>query len=72
MVSRPAQVVIEIEPEAVSYEDAGRMLGVGRTKAWQLAKEGKIKTIKIGADDKVVVASIRRFVADLAASPPRS
>lgn len=62
-----AKTEVVIEPVAVSYEDAGKMLGIGRTKAWQLAKEGKLKTIKIGADSKIVVESIRKFVAELAA-----
>jgi len=59
-------VTVAVEPVAVGYETAGEMLGVGRTKAWQLAKEGKLQTIKIGADRKVVVESIRRYVAELA------
>jgi hypothetical protein len=56
-------ISVVIEPVAVGFETAGEMLGVGKTKAWELAKAGKLDTIKIGADSKVVVESIRRFVA---------
>jgi excisionase family DNA binding protein len=63
-----ARVEVVIEPLAVGYADAAKMIGVGRTKVWQLAKEGKLKTIKIGADSKITVESIRKYVADLAAA----
>jgi hypothetical protein len=48
------------------------MLGIGRTKAWQLARDGKLKTVKVGADNKIVVASIRSFVAELVGNVAKS
>jgi hypothetical protein len=66
------KVDVFIEPVLVSYEDAGKMLGIGRTKAWQLARDGKLKTVKVGADNKIVVASIRSFVAELVGNVAKS
>jgi hypothetical protein len=60
-ISEPA---VAIEPVAVKRATAARMLECGPTKIWELCKSGKLATIKVGADDRVTVDSIRRFVAD--------
>lgn len=39
---------IEEKPLAVTIEKAGRLLGISRNLAYQMAKEGKIPTIKLG------------------------
>jgi len=52
-----------IEPEAIKRSTAARLLDCGTTKIYELCKAGKLKTIKVGTDDRVVVASIREFVA---------
>lgn len=36
------------KPLAVTVEKAGQMLGISRNLAYQLVKEGKIPTIKVG------------------------
>jgi hypothetical protein len=42
-----------------------RMLGVGRTKIYQLIGSDEIQLVKIGAKSLVTVASLERFTAGL-------
>ena len=58
----------EPEPIAVRRRTAARMLDCGETKIYELQKAGELETIKIGADDRIVVASIYRYVAKQFAS----
>lgn len=36
------------KPLAVTIEKAGQLLGISRNLAYQMAKEGKIPTVKLG------------------------
>lgn len=47
----------------VRVPDAMRMLGIGRTKFYDLVGRGEIDTIKIDRATRVVVESIYAFVA---------
>lgn len=47
---------------AVKRSTAARMLDCGPTKVWQLEKSGELKTIKLGADTRITVESIKQFV----------
>ncbi len=40
-------------------------LGIGKTKAWELAKAGQIKTIKLGRKTLIAEAEIERFARSL-------
>lgn len=53
--------VVTIEPVAVRRKTAAAMLDCSETTVWKLCKEGKLATVKVGADDRVTVESIRRF-----------
>jgi len=53
--------VANLEPIAVKRSTAAKMLDCGPTTIWRLCKEGKLDTIKIGADERITVASIRRI-----------
>lgn len=50
-----------IEVVAVRRETAARMLDCSLTTIWKLSKEGKLDAIKVGADDRITVESIRRL-----------
>lgn len=39
---------IDERPLAVTIEKAGQLLGISRNMAYQMAKEGKIATVKLG------------------------
>lgn len=50
-----------MEPVLCSIADAARMLGIGRTKAYELIDEGLLATITIGTRRLVKVDSIKRL-----------
>ncbi|MEQ9661532.1 MAG: helix-turn-helix domain-containing protein [Parasphingopyxis sp.] len=54
-----------MDPKLLSIADAARTLGVGRSKAYQLIKDGEIEAVHVGRRRLVVVASIERFVERL-------
>ena len=58
-----SEPTVAIEPVAVKRATAARLLDCGATKVWELCKAGKLQTIKIGADERVLVSSIRAFAA---------
>jgi hypothetical protein len=55
---------VVLEPVAVKRSTAGKMLDCGATKIWELCKAGKLKTMKVGADDRVLVDSIKRYASE--------
>lgn len=57
-----------MEPVLCSIADAARMLGIGRTKAYELIDDGALATVSIGARRLVKVDSIKRL-ADGDATP---
>jgi hypothetical protein len=42
------------------------MLECSTTTIWQMVKRGDLQTIKIGADDRILVDSIRRYATQRA------
>lgn len=51
-----------MEPLTVSVNEGRRLAGLGRTKFYELIKEGKVKTVTIGRRRLVFVASIREML----------
>ncbi|MBO2461444.1 helix-turn-helix domain-containing protein [Actinomadura violacea] len=52
-------------PTTTTIETAARALGLGRTRAYQLAREDRFpcKVIRIGTTYRVVTADLQRLVA---------
>lgn len=48
-----------------SVRDAGAIIGVGRTKIYELIGEQKLKAVKIGGRTLIDIASIRGMAEDL-------
>ncbi|QPQ54386.1 helix-turn-helix domain-containing protein [Allosphingosinicella flava] len=48
-----------MEPIAVSIEETGKALSLGRTKIYELINEGRLATFKVGRRTLVRVESIR-------------
>ena len=42
-----------VEPICVRINDAARMIGVGRTKVYELISSGELETVKIGKATRV-------------------
>jgi excisionase family DNA binding protein len=53
------------EPALVKIEPACRYLDVGRSKLYELIREGKLEAVKIGKSARVTTASLKRFVGSL-------
>jgi len=51
-----------VEPICVRINDAARMIGVGRTKLYELIATGEVETVKIGTATRVTTASLRALV----------
>jgi excisionase family DNA binding protein len=56
------------EPALVKIEAACKHLDVGRSKLYELIREGQLDAVKIGKSARVTTASLKRFVGSL----PRS
>ena len=52
-----------VEPICVRVNDAARMIGIGRTKLYELISSGELETIKIGKSTRITTASLQRLVA---------
>lgn len=53
--------VVTVEPIAVRRTTAAQMLDCSPTTIWKLCRSGLLKTVKVGADDRVLVESIRGY-----------
>ena len=51
-----------VEPICVRINDAARMIGVGRTKLYELICSGELETVKIGNATRVTTASLHGLI----------
>lgn len=52
-----------VEPICVKVNEAARMIGVGRTKLYELIATGDVEVVKLGRSTRVTVASLRELIA---------
>lgn len=52
----------QAEPICVRINDAARMIGVGRTKLYELIASGEIEAIKLGKSTRITTASLHELV----------
>lgn len=52
-------------PICVRVNDAAHMIGVGRTKLYELIAAGEIETIKLGKSTRVTTASLHALIMRL-------
>jgi excisionase family DNA binding protein len=50
------------DPICIRVNDAARMIGVGRTKLYELISAGEVETVKLGKSTRVTTASLRDLV----------
>ena len=67
----PATTVIGVTPLCVRILVAAQMLGIGRTKVYQLINAGELETIKLGESVLITTESLGSFVARHAQSRSR-
>ncbi len=51
-----------VEPICVRVNDAARMIGIGRTKLYELISSGELETVKIGKATRITTASLHRLI----------
>ncbi|GGD39145.1 helix-turn-helix domain-containing protein [Croceicoccus pelagius] len=51
-----------VEPICVRVNDAARMIGVGRTKLYELISSGELETVKIGKATRITTASLHQLI----------
>jgi excisionase family DNA binding protein len=61
----------ELNPAWVSYEEAQRLVGLGRTTLWRLASAKEIKTAKIGRAVRIDVQSLLEYMERASEQIPR-
>lgn len=54
-----------VEPLTVRIPIAIRMIGIGRSKLYELIQAGEIDTVKVGRCTLITVESLKRFVERL-------
>ncbi|WP_047864506.1 helix-turn-helix domain-containing protein [Rubrobacter aplysinae] len=52
----------KIEPTWLTYEEAGRLVGLGRTTLWRLARNGDIKTARVGRAVRIERQSLEAYL----------
>jgi excisionase family DNA binding protein len=52
-----------VERLAVSVAEACAMIGIGRTKLYELIRDGRLKRVKVGRRTLLSVASIEALIA---------
>lgn len=60
-----------VKPLAVAPKDGFQMIGVSKSKGWELIATRELQTFKIGRATRITVASIEAYVARQLASRPQ-
>lgn len=47
------------------WPDAGRRIGLGRTKTWELVRSGELETVRIGRRRLVPIDALNEFAKNL-------
>ncbi|CCW18204.1 hypothetical protein EBBID32_25550 [Sphingobium indicum BiD32] len=50
------------DPICVRVNEAARMIGVGRTKLYELIAAGEVETVKLGKATRIITASLHDLV----------
>lgn len=57
---------------SISVDEAAGLLGIGRTRCYQLVLAGRIRSVKVGRRRLVVCSHLDEFVNDLLGDQPAS
>lgn len=59
-------VETQLKPTWISYEEAQKLVGLGRTTLWRLSGAGEIKTARVGRAVRINVASLEAYMERVA------
>jgi len=62
-------VQITIEPKWLTYEEAQRLVGLGRTSLWRLVKSGEVKSAQVGRAVRISRESLEGYMERAAREP---
>jgi len=62
------QTTTAIKPLAVAPKDGFAMIGISKSKGWELIASRELETFKIGRSTRITVASIEALIARQLAS----
>ena len=65
LISDPETTASRAQPRVLRVEEAARLLGVGRSLAYDLIRSGRLRSIKIGSRRLVPVAAVDEAIAAL-------
>jgi len=65
LMTDPVHTVPEFEPIAVAIPNAAAMLGISRSKFYELLDTGEIEGIRIDRRNLIPVSTLREFVETL-------
>lgn len=51
-----------VEPICVKVNEAARMIGVGRTKLYELIASGEIEVVKLGKSTRITTSSLHELI----------
>ena len=54
--------IVSIEPIAVRPATAGKLMECGRSRVYELIREGRLEVVRIDSDQRVTVRSIKRLL----------
>ena len=60
---------ITIEPKWLTYEEAQRLVGLGRTSLWRLVKSGEVKSAQVGRAVRISRESLEGYMERAAREP---
>ena len=60
-----------VEPICVRVNEAARMIGIGRTKLYELISAGELETVKIGKATRITTTSLYELVRGRAGREPK-
>ncbi len=63
---------LPIDPMCVKINDAARIIGVGRTKLYELIADNQLEIVKLGKSSRVTTASLRALVVRQSRAVPTS
>lgn len=55
----------QVEPLLLSPQQAGEMLGIGRTQLYKMVADKELKSVKIGRLRRIPASEVRRYVQSL-------
>jgi len=71
LIGLPASPFASQDNHLVTVEEAGRVLGLSRTKVWDLLSSGRLRSVRIGRARRIARSELERFIAEATTASTR-